>query len=365
MKLAACIFVFPFALVAQSNPPANPLLNANDANQLALRISQLIESTATVVPGLVKTSAIVSDNVKQSVANLKLAPNNGPATDELLTHARAYLALTDAMPKPYPMPETARKQFIELREDIERFDVHFQALLGQKEQQLRAPDRDNLKRYAEANSKLSAPAPNVTRVVFMGDSITDFWRLNEYFTGREYLNRGISGQVTGEMLGRMKADVLDLRPKAMLILAGTNDIARGVAVSAIENNLSMMADLCVAHGIKPVFASILPVSDYHKVENPSYERTKTRPTATIVEINNWMREYCQAHNFVYVDYYNALKDSNGVLGTDEADDGLHPNAKGYRVMAPLALKGLDTALAESSPTEQPTGKKNKGLTSGK
>jgi lysophospholipase L1-like esterase len=360
MKLAASLLFLPFSLFSQSGTPASPLLNTNDANQLALRISQLIESTATVVPGLVKTSAVVSDEVKQGVANLKLTPNNAPATDELLTRARAYLALTDAMPKPYPMPETARKQFIELREDIERFDMHFQALLEQKERQLRAPDRDDLKRYADANSKLSAPAPNMTRVVFMGDSITDFWRLNEYFNGREYINRGISGQVTGEMLGRMKADVLDLHPKAVLILAGTNDISRGVSVAAIENNLSMMADLCTAHGIKPVFASILPVSDYHKAENASYERTKTRPPSTIVEINNWMREFCQSHNYVYVDYYNALKDSNGVLGSDEADDGLHPNAKGYRIMAPLALKGLDVALAENSPKEQPVDKKKKG-----
>jgi lysophospholipase L1-like esterase len=365
MKLLASLFFVSYLLLAQTNGQSTLLLNTNDANQLALRISQLIESTATVVPGLVKTSAIVSDNARQSAADLKVTPNSAPLTEGLLGHARAYLALTDAMPKPYPMPETARKQFIELREDVDRFESHFQALLEQKERQLRAPDRDNLKRYADANSKLSAPSPNTTRVVFMGDSITDFWRLNEYFSGREYINRGISGQVTGEMLGRMKADVLDLHPKAMLILAGTNDISRGVSVTAIENNLSMMADLCTSHGIKLVFASILPVSDYHKSENPSYERTKTRPPATIVEINNWMREYCQAHNYVYVDYYNALKDVNGVLGADEADDGLHPNAKGYRIMAPLALKGLDQALSENSPKEQPVDKKKKLLGFGK
>jgi lysophospholipase L1-like esterase len=354
------LILFPAVLLAQTpSAPTSPLLNANDANQLALRISQLMESTASVVPGLVKTSSVVSENAKQQVAELKLNPNSAPLTRALLDNARAYLALMDAMPKPYPMPETPRRQFVELREDIERFVNHFEALLEQKERLLRSPDRDNVHRYAEANSRLNPPAPNSTRVVFMGDSITDFWHLNEYFTGREYINRGISGQITGEMLGRMKADVLDLHPSAMLILAGTNDIARGVSVSTIENNLSMMGDLCTEHGIKPVFASILPVSDYHKSENPTYERSKTRPASTIVEINNWMREYCQAHNYVYVDYYNGLKDTNGVLGADEADDGLHPNAKGYRIMAPLALKGLDQALSQTSPKEQPDKKKAK------
>lgn len=356
MKFLAS-FILPVLLIAQTNP----LLNTNDANQLALRISQLIESTASVVPGLVKASGAMSDATKDGVAALQATPNSAPLTEDVLNHARAYLALTDAMPKPYPMPETARKQFVELREDVERFDIHFHALLEQKERQLRAPDRDNLRRYADANSKLSVPAANSTRVVFMGDSITDFWRLNEYFTGREYINRGISGQVTGEMLGRMKADVLDLRPKAVIILAGTNDLARGVSLAAIENNLSMMGDLCTAHGIKPVYSSILPVSDYHKTENPTYERTKGRPPVSIVELNNWMRDYCQAHNYVYVDYYNALKDTNGVLGADESDDGLHPNAKGYRIMAPLAVKGLDQALSQNSPTEQPVEKKKRSF----
>jgi len=159
--------------------------------------------------------------------------------------------------------------------------------------------------------------------------------------------------------------VLDLHPKAVLFLAGTNDISRGVTVKAIEDNLSMMADLCRANGIKPVFASITPVSDYHKAENPRNEMTKTRPIAKIVEVNNWLRDYCQKNHYVYVDYYNALLDTNGVLGADLADDGLHPNAKGYRIMAPLAVKGLDQALSETSPDEQPNSKKKRVLPIGK
>jgi lysophospholipase L1-like esterase len=351
------IFLFAALACAQSDP----LLNTNEANDLALRISQLMESTAAALPALVQTGALLTQNAKADVTAMQANANNTTLAFDFLTQARAYLALSDSIPKPFPMPETARKQFIELREDIERFQNHFQALLDQKERQLRTPDRDNLHRYADANARLNPPAPAATRVVFMGDSITDGWRLNEYFTGREYINRGISGQITGEMLGRMKSDVIDLHPKAMLILAGTNDIARGVSVKTIENNLSMIGDLCHANGIKPIFASILPVSDYHKSENPRNEMTKTRPPPTIVEINNWMREYCQNHHYVYVDYYNALKDENGVLGADLADDGLHPNAKGYRIMAPIALKGLDQALAETSPEEQPVTKKKSSL----
>ena len=148
-----------------------------------------------------------------------------------------------------------------------------------KEAQLHNPDRDNLKRYAEANEKLGAPSPQKPRVVFLGDSITDGWRLNEYYGGdRDFVNRGISGQITGEMLGRMKADVIDLKPRLVLVLAGTNDLARGVPVNAIENNLSMIADLAEAHHIQPMFASLLPVSDYHKDANPQYLQTG-RPAA--------------------------------------------------------------------------------------
>ena len=336
-------------------------MTADDANDLALRISQLMESTAAVLPGLIQTGNILIQSAKADAAALRANDNNGPLTLELLTHARAYLALTDTMPKPFPMPETARKQFVELREDIDRFASHFQALLNQKERQLISPDRDNLGRYAEADANLSAPSPKVTRVVFIGASIIDFWRLNEYFTGREYINRGISGQITGQMLGRLKTDVLDLHPKAVLILGGANDIARGVSPHTTENNFSAIADLCRANGVRPVFASLTPVSDYHKAENPRYEMTKTRPPAAIVEINNWLRAYCASHHYVYVDFYNALKDTNGAFGADLSDDGLHPNAKGYRIMAPLAIKALDQALVETSPEEQPAGKKKRAL----
>ena len=345
------------AAFAQKPQAPSPLLTNNQASELSARIGNLMESTAAVVPGLAQTSSVIAANTKQVLTQIQTAPVNAAFTYDLLSYARAYLALSDAMPKPEGLPDVAAKQFSELRVDVERLDAHFKALLAQKERQLRSSDRDNLRRYAEANRQLSPPAPNFPRIVFMGDSITDSWRVNEYFTGRDYINRGISGQVTGEMLGRMKADVIDLHPAAMLILAGTNDIALGVPTDVIENNLIMIGDLCRANGIKPLFASILPVSDYHKRENPRFEMTKTRPPATINQVNQWIEEYCRRHGYVYVDYFSAMRDSNGMLPADMADDGLHPNAKGYRVMAPIALKAIDQALSQHSPTEQPAQKK--------
>ena len=146
-----------------------------------------------------------------------------------MANVRAYLALSDALPKQYPFADTAVKQVAELRDAMNRMDADFQALLDRKDGQGRNADRDNLKRYAEENARLGPPSAQTPRIVFLGDSITDGWRLSEYFSGRDFVNRGISGQITGEMLGRMVADVINLKPAAMLVLAGTNDMARGVS----------------------------------------------------------------------------------------------------------------------------------------
>ena len=155
------------------------------------------------------------------------------------------------------------------------------------------------------------------------------------------MNRGISGQITGEMLGRMKADVIDLKPAAVLVLAGTNDIARGAPLSTIENNLTMIADLAELYKIKPMFASVLPVSDYHKDVNPRYEMSKLRPPSSIIELNRWIEAFCKQHRFPYVDYYSKMVDASGYMKADLADDGLHPNSAGYRVMGPIAMESID------------------------
>jgi len=338
-----CPLLLAAALPAQAAD--NPLLSPAEAARTFTRAVQLVESTMITVPGLARAAAPVLENCKQSRLNLEAAGNrHAGQTYALLMNLRAYLALADSMPKPYPFPREAAAQFTELRGLIQRIDSHFRALLEQLEARLRNPDRDNLRRYAEANLKLGPPQPNRPRVVFLGDSITDGWRLNEYFPGRDFVNRGISGQITGEMLGRMKADVIDLKPAAVVILAGTNDIARGVPVSTIENNLIMMAELAKLHRIKVILASLLPIHDYNKDQNPRYERSRQRPPKTILELNDWIRAYCRRNRLTYLDYFSALVDANGFLQKDLADDGLHPNAAGYRVMAPLALQAIDRVV---------------------
>jgi len=323
-------------------PQPRGLLSNKEAPELFGRAVQLMESTSVAIPELARAGAPLVENARQALITLRATPGqNAGLTYTFLTNLRAFLFLSDAVPQPFPLLEEPRKQFAELREGLNRVAAHFRALLEQKEAQLRNPDRDNLARYAEANAKVGPPQPSRPRVVFLGDSITDGWRLNEYFPERDFVNRGISGQITGEMLGRMKADVIDLRPALVLVLAGTNDIARGVPVRAIQNNLSMIADLAEAHKIRPLFASLLPVSDYHKDQNPQYEQSKRRPPAAIREINTWLANFCRQRNYVYVDYFSATADRSGFLKADLSDDGLHPNSAGYRIMAPLAQAAID------------------------
>ena len=271
-----------------------------------------------------------------------------------MNEMKAYLALADSLPRPYPYPAAADRQYAELHEGVERFQQHFEALLSAQNtaDQGRAADPNGLARYADANTKL-LPAGNTPRVVFLGDSITDSWRLNEYFTGRDFVNRGIGGQTTSQMLARFRQDVIALNPKIVVILGGTNDIANGTAARQIEDNLAMMGDLAKAHGIKVVFASITPVSDYHKDADPRYEMTKGRPPATIQAINSWIQTLCLNGGFAWMDYYSVLADPMGQLAADFSDDGLHPNAKGYRVMSPVVIAAIDRILSRQSQEESP------------
>ncbi len=340
LPLAALLVAIAFA-----QQPGGAIRD-QDAFALYGRAVELMESTAVAVPELARAGAPVTENARQALATLRsLGRQHAGLTYAFLTNVRAYLALADAVEKPYPLPELVGQQFAELRDALDRGDAGFRSLLNQKETQLRNPDRDNLSRYSEADSRLGPPAPGKARVVFLGDSITDFWRLNEYFPDRDFVNRGISGQVTSEMLGRMKADVIDLKPEAVLVLAGTNDLARGVPLKVIEDNLTMIADLAEFHHIRPIFASLLPVSDYHKGENPSYERTKVRPPEMIRGLNEWIAGFCQRRNLVYADYYSQTVDESGSLKADLAADGLHPNGSGYRLMAPVALAAIEKATA--------------------
>jgi acyl-CoA thioesterase-1 len=339
------LFLVAAGLQAQNNQP--------EIEQLATRMVQLMESTAVAVPGLVRAGEPVKQNAEATLMAITRTPQNPALTYQFINQIKAYLALADSFPRPTLFPAAADQQYAELREGLQRIQQHFETMLETRNQveQKRDTDPNNLKRYADADSKL--PPATKPRVVFLGDSITDDWRLNEYFTGRDFVNRGIGAQTTLQMLARFRQDVVSLSPKAVVILAGTNDIAAGVPANQIEDNLAMMSDLARAHGIKPVIASILPVSDYHKDADPNSEMTVNRPPALIQSINSWIRSYCESQGFVYMDYYAAMIDSSGHMQVDLSDDGLHPNPKGYRVMSPVALDAITRVLAGQDVPAQP------------
>jgi len=211
-------------------------------------------------------------------------------------------------------------------------------------------DWPELARYRDANLKVIAPTRGENRVVFMGDSITDSWddpKYGGFFPGKPYLDRGISGQTTPQMLVRFRADVIALRPKLAIILAGTNDLAGNTGpttLEAIEDNLASMAELARLNHIRVALASVLPVSDYETRDGKPIVQTLHRPPERIKALNAWIRKYVAENNLTYLDYYSAMIDEKGFLKAELSDDGLHPNRKGYAVMSPLAEAAIAEAL---------------------
>ncbi len=205
-----------------------------------------------------------------------------------------------------------------------------------------ATDFPWLERFKEENVKLGAPTAGERRVVFMGDSITEGWHLDQSFPGKPYINRGISGQTTPQMLVRFRQDVIHLQPKVVVILAGTNDIAGNTGpetLEQIEDNLASMAELAHANGIKVVLCSITPVFDYPWAPGLA-------PAPKIDAINAWLKAYAERKGFGYVDYHAAMKDERDGLPKTLSGDGVHPLPAGYAVMAPLAEKAIEKELAE-------------------
>ena len=197
-----------------------------------------------------------------------------------------------------------------------------------------------LSRYRDANARLPSPGPGEKRVVFYGDSITDAWPVEKSFPGKPYLNRGISGQTTSQMLVRFRQDVIDLKPAAVLILAGTNDIAGNggeTTVKAIEDNLQSMAELARFNHIRVALASVLPTNDYPW-------RPGREPAGKIARLNRWIASYCAAAHLVYLDYYSSMAAPNRDMKHELTKDGVHPNGAGYAVMAPLAEKAIAEVL---------------------
>src|SRR5687768_15131551 len=218
------------------------------------------------------------------------------------------------------------------------------ALTALTNQDTRLRDWANLGRYREANR-------NVTRAdaVFIGDSITDFWQQPQFggfFPGKNYIDRGISAQTTPQMLIRFRPDVIALKPRVVVILAGTNDIAGNTGPMTnedIQNNLASMAELAKANNIRVVLSSITPVSGYHVAPNQP-PQTERRPVARVLAVNEWMKAYAAANKHVYLDYYSAMIDSTGMLKAEFSADDLHPNIEGYKVMSPLAEAAIAQAL---------------------
>ncbi len=204
-------------------------------------------------------------------------------------------------------------------------------------------DFPDLAHFHDADLKVGPPAPGVNRVVFMGDSITAGWRLNESFPGKPYINRGISGQSSPQMLLRFRQDVIDLDPKVVVILAGTNDIAENTGPMTLqqsENNLMSMADLATANGIKPVLCSVLPSTGF-------WWHQGLHPAAQIKALNKWIKAYAARKGYVYVDYYSPMVDAQGGLPKKFSRDGVHPNAEGRAIMVPLTEAGIEKALKSS------------------
>lgn len=217
-------------------------------------------------------------------------------------------------------------------------------------------DWNQLGRYHAANQELLAEPPVAGRVVYIGDSITDGWPLAESFPGEPYVNRGISGQTTAQMLVRFYPDVLALNPDAVVIFAGTNDIARNngpQTIQMIQHNIMAMVELAQAHDVKVVLAGIMPINDRTTLpmgrgasdQAPRVRiQSVTRPPADILALNRWLESYAAERGAVYADFHTATVDAEGFLRDGITNDGLHPNAQGYALMAPVVSEAIERAL---------------------
>ncbi len=209
-----------------------------------------------------------------------------------------------------------------------------------------AQDWAGLNQFKEANRQLEDPVNGEQRVVFMGNSITIGWLSHypDFFEGKPYVNRGIGGQTTSQMLLRFRQDVIDLKASLVVILAGTNDIAQNqgpISIEDIMGNLISMSQLAEAHGIRVVLASVLPAADYRW-------RPGLEPDKKIPKLNSMISAYAKEKDMIYLDYFSAMDDGNNGLRKELGEDGVHPNKLGYQIMAPLTEKAIQRALASES-----------------
>lgn len=240
------------------------------------------------------------------------------------TVLRAQVASTAAAPAVVPSAATSPAQIERMRKQL--------------------ADWPDLARYRAEDEALPAPAPGDQRVVFLGDSITDRWgrKVGAFFPGKPYINRGISGQTTPQMLIRFQQDVVHLHPAVVVFLGGTNDIARNTGPSSpamVEDNISSMVAIAKRNGIRVVLASITPAAHYRW-------RPEVNGVADILEINGWLKRFCELNHLTYLDYYSAMADETGAMKPGLSSDEVHPTEQGYAVMAPLAEAAIKSALGK-------------------
>ena len=353
MQRFALSIVAVLALVAP--PPAlsqsSDRLSGPEAAEVMDRISDLLEATRIVIPELSRAGAPLQENFRQGVNTLRTTPSRDHTgvLYQMLTNAKAYLQLSDTLPKSAEFSDDIARQLSQLREGIQRLEAHFRATLALREEQVLGSDRDNLRRYAEANRMVGSVETSDPRVIFLGDSITDGWRLNQYFAGKQYLNRGIGGQITGQMLGRHKPDVIDLQPSVMVLLAGTNDLARGVPDATIRHNLQAIGMLAEAarnrsrNGLHPASERLPqgrePALSAHALPRPDAHRAAEPLAGGALRVQGLgLSQLPRRHGR-----------RGGPAAPRSRDDGLHPNTEGYKVMAPLAEQAVQAALSSMGP----------------
>ncbi len=208
-------------------------------------------------------------------------------------------------------------------------------------------DWANLARFRDDNIKIGLPAAGEKRIVFMGNSITEGWIRTDpdFFAGKPYVNRGISGQTTPQMLVRFRPDVINLRPAVIVILAGINDIAGNTGPSTlemIEDNIASMADLAKSNGVTVVLSSVLPAFDFPW-------RPGMQPAEKVVQLNVWIKNYAEKNGCIYLDYFTPMADERHGLRAELTFDGVHPNLAGYKVMEPLVESAIQKALEMHRP----------------
>ena len=205
-----------------------------------------------------------------------------------------------------------------------------------------AQDWANLGKYKTANKQLMKPNTNEHRIVFMGNSITEGWSQANpsFFEGKPYINRGIGGQTTPQMLLRFRQDVIDLEPKIVVILAGTNDIAENtgpITLEEIHNNIQSMVELAKANSITPIVCSVLPAYDYPW-------RPGKAPNIKIPELNGMLKAMCTTEKVPYLDYFSAMADARNGLPAKYTTDEVHLTKEGYAVLEQMVKKAIETAL---------------------